>query len=1460
MYNLHSRPTKYFSLVFLIPLLTLCVTFTASAADITVAWDANNESDLAGYILFYGTSSSNYANSIDVGNNTQHTLTGLIEGTTYYFAAKAYDTSDNKSDYSEELIYTLPVANSAPNTPAIPTGPTSGWIQTSYGFDTSGTDPDGDLLTYRFNWGDGNISAWGGAYSRTHAFFSAGSYCIKAQSQDTQGAFSAWSECLNVIIDIQKHTIIASAGLNGSISPNGSVMVNSSADQSFTIVPNQNYHVTDVVVDGSSVGSLTTYSFNNVDRNHTITANFAFDNQPPVSDAGTDKTVRVSDTVQLDGSNSSDANGDSLTFKWSVASKPIGSSATLSDTAVVNPTFVADVAGSYTLQLVVNDGAMNSAPDTVNINTLNSAPVSKAGSDQSTLVNDTVQLDGSNSSDVDGDSLTFRWSIVSRPAGSSAMLSNATVVKPTFVVDVAGSYMVQLIVNDGTVNSAPDTVTISTENSAPVSNAGADQTVLVNDSLQLDGSGSSDVDGDGLTFRWSFVSKPAGSNATLSGTTVVKPRFDVDVAGIYTLQLIVNDGTVNSAPDTVTISTINSAPVSDAGADQAVMVNDTVQLDGSASSDVDGDRLSFNWSLVSKPVGSNAMLYDTTVVKPSFDVDVAGSYTVQLIVNDGTVNSAPDTVTISTENSAPVSNAGADQSVRVSDTVQIDGSGSSDVDGDSLTFKWSFVSKPAGSNATLSDTTEVKPGFDVDNAGIYTLQLIVNDGIVNSAPDTVTISTENSAPVSDAGADQAVMVNDTVQLDGSGSSDVDGDTLTFKWSFVYKPDGSTATLANTNVNKPTFVLDVAGTYNIQLIVNDGTVNSTPDTVTISTENSAPVSDAGADQAVMVNDTVQLEGNGSSDADGDTLTFKWSFVYKPDGSSATLSDTEAVKPSFEVDVAGTYTLQLIVYDGTDNSTPDTVTIIAANSAPVSNAGADQIVEEGTTVLLSGSVSTDPDHNIADYTWNQIGGSVVILSTPDKSETTFVAPQVLTNKETLIFELTVTDAGGLSDVDTCVVEITKPAVFDSDGDGVPDDQDVFPSDPTETIDWDDDGLGNNADPDDDNDGMTDVWELSNGLDPSKDDASEDLDGDGISNLDEYLSETSSTQDGAGVSPDAPIIISPLDYDLVALRPTLIVDEFYDPDIGDVHAETEWQIFWMLNKNSKCVFELRSSTALTSLEVPSLVLDARKDYSWRVRFYDNYGQASEWSVFGYFTTLQNTSDLDENGVPDNQEVDLNVDLDGNGIPDAGEINIKSVRVKDKKDKLIGLGTQVAPKVVNIISLQSADPSDQQLYPEMTAPPGMMPFGLIDFKVLVETPGDQAELTIYFSQEVPPGSVWYKYDSVQNTWIEFYDYTVLSPSRTSLTLYLQDGGPGDADGIANGIIVDPSGLVGPSSLDNSASGNDSADSSGSSSCFINSLRESSGKEIESKRYWVMIEFISLFLAVLACIRQITKGKIHRN
>ena len=157
------------------------------------------------------------------------------------------------------------------------------------------------------------------------------------------------------------------------------------------------------------------------------------------------------------------------------------------------------------------------------------------------------------------------------------------------------------------VNSVADTVSISTNNSAPVANAGPDQTALVTDTVTLNGSGSSDVDGDALTYSWSFTSVPASSGAVISDTAAVSPTFIIDLPGTYTAQLIVNDGTVNSVADTVSISTNNSAPVANAGPDQTALVTDTVTLNGSGSSDVDGDALTYSWSFTSVPASSGAV-------------------------------------------------------------------------------------------------------------------------------------------------------------------------------------------------------------------------------------------------------------------------------------------------------------------------------------------------------------------------------------------------------------------------------------------------------------------------------------------------------------------------------------------------------------------------------------------------------------------------------------------------------------------------------------------------------------------------------------------------------------------------------------------------------------------------------------------------------------------------------------
>jgi hypothetical protein len=260
-------------------------------------------------------------------------------------------------------------------------------------------------------------------------------------------------------------------------------------------------------------------------------------------------------------------------------------------------------------------------------------------------------LDGSGSHDPDGTALTYSWAFSSRPGGSSATLSSASAVKPTFTADVPGDFVVRLVVSDGLASSPADFVTITATvpgNTPPVADAGDDQTVAVDALVQLDGSGSSDADGNGLTYAWSFTSVPAGSAAALSDPTAVDPTFTADLQGDYVVALTVNDGTVSSAPDQVTITATpeNQAPVADAGEDQTVLVDEVVQLDGSGSSDPDGGAVSYSWAFVSRPGGSAAALTNPTTVNPTFTADVEGDFVLSLTVSDGLLTSDPDYVTV----------------------------------------------------------------------------------------------------------------------------------------------------------------------------------------------------------------------------------------------------------------------------------------------------------------------------------------------------------------------------------------------------------------------------------------------------------------------------------------------------------------------------------------------------------------------------------------------------------------------------------------------------------------------------------------------------------------------------------------------------------------------------------------------------------------------------------------------
>jgi hypothetical protein len=479
----------------------------------------------------------------------------------------------------------------------------------------------------------------------------------------------------------------------------------------------------------------------------------------------------------------------------------------------------------------------------------------------------------------------------------------------------------------------------------PVANAGPNQRVNVGNTVTLDGSGSTNPSGTGtLTYSWTFVSKPPGSQAALTNPTSVNPTFVADLPTKtstfntnYVIQLTVSNG---SGTDTaqVTVSTSPLPPTANAGSNQTVKEGQTVTLDGSKSTDPNGDTLTYAWSLTTKPASSTATLTNATSVSPTFVADAGGQYIATLVVTDSDgLSSTPATVSISSE-APPVAVAGATQTqVNVGDTVQLDGSKSTSLSGNPLTYRWSLITLPAGSHAALSNANIVNPTFVADVSGVYVAQLIVNDGIQDSLPSTVTISTKTvtGPPTANAGPNQGfVEVFSNVTLDGSASSDPQGLSLTYAWSLTTLPAGSKATLSGATTVKPTFVPDQVGDYIAQLIVtNSAGLSSQPATVRISSGDVKPVAKpVGPSGSVAIGATVTLDGSGSTASDGQPLTYRWSLSV-PNGSSATLSGATTAKPTFVADVLGTFVAQLIVNDGFLDSDPQTVSITTQTNGTI-----------------------------------------------------------------------------------------------------------------------------------------------------------------------------------------------------------------------------------------------------------------------------------------------------------------------------------------------------------------------------------------------------------------------------------------------------------------------------------------------------------------------------------------------
>jgi len=443
----------------------------------------------------------------------------------------------------------------------------------------------------------------------------------------------------------------------------------------------------------------------------------------------------------------------------------------------------------------------------------------------------------------------------------------------------------------------------------PAALAGIDQTVVENEAVSLDGTGSQAADGGELSYAWR---QNAGTdvvlqNAASGQATFTAPAVQQSGETLF-FHLTVTDSQSNADTDSMAVHVdwVNDPPRADAGGFQSVTEGDRVVLDGSGSTDPDDGISSYQWRLISGPA---VALENSTSAKAGFEAPAVGADATELVFelkvsdNGGREDTDRATIAIDRGNTPPVADAGPAQRVSETATVTLDASGSSDPDNNIESYAWTQIS---GQTVPLSEHAAVQPTFmapEVEGEDkVIEFELLVTDSAGASHTDQVVITVTDAGipPRADAGTDQSAYENQRISLDASRSTSEDGEITAYEWVQV---SGPAVSLKGTTSKTPSFnVPDVeaAGAQlEFQLTVTDanGLKNTDKVKIRIGTATQAPVADAGADQEVTEGRQVVLDASGSSDADDGIKQYYWQQVNNG-APAVSLSGSSAEKPEFE----------------------------------------------------------------------------------------------------------------------------------------------------------------------------------------------------------------------------------------------------------------------------------------------------------------------------------------------------------------------------------------------------------------------------------------------------------------------------------------------------------------------------------------------------------------------------------
>ena len=354
--------------------------------------------------------------------------------------------------------------------------------------------------------------------------------------------------------------------------------------------------------------------------------------------------------------------------------------------------------------------------------------------------------------------------------------------------------------------------------------------------------------------------------------------------------------------------------------------------------------------------------------------------------------------------------------------------------GESTTLSWNItgadganINNGIGSVDASGGSISVSP----DTTTIYTLT-VTNSGGSVSASLSVTVEeyVPPQSPIADAGPNQVADEGTTVTLNGLNSTDPDGTIVSYSWE---QTAGELVDLSDSWTPEISFTspdVDMDGeslSFQLTVMDNDGLETQDECIVNVVWVNEPPSADAGPDQSVYSGDEVVLDATMSSDVDDGIATYSWEQI---EGPSVALSGENSVQATFLAPDVGdggeALTFVLTVTDNGNLMITDTCVVNVEswiNSPPIADAGPDQEVNEQDTVTLDGSGSVDWDDGIHSYLWTQTAGTPVVLSNTLVERPTFYAPEVEIDGAVLIFELTVTDQGGLKSTDSCSIWINQ-----------------------------------------------------------------------------------------------------------------------------------------------------------------------------------------------------------------------------------------------------------------------------------------------------------------------------------------------------------------------------------------------------------------------------------------------------